>query len=304
MMKYVVTGGAGFIGSNLVDRLVSQNHEVHVIDNFISGQKQNCNKSAIYHKYDISDTKNNKIFIKIMKGASIVFHTAALARVQLSILEPIKYETNNTLGTINILKAAVEAKVKRLVYSASSSAYGDSSNLPLNENQQSKPLSPYAAQKYYGEIYCQMFTEMFDIETVCLRYFNVFGENQNLGGPYATVVGIFLNQLEEGKPMTIFGDGKNKRDYTYVGDVIDANMLASESPNVGNGEIINIGTGTNISVNELAELIGEKKVYLKAIREPKETLADITKAKSLLNWTPKVRLQDWIHDYKKTKKLK
>ena len=146
-----------------------------------------------------------------------------------------------------------------MVYSASSSAYGDSSNLPLNENQQSKPLSPYAAQKYYGEIYCQMFTEMFDIETVCLRYFNVFGENQNLGGPYATVVGIFLNQLEEGKPMTIFGDGKNKRDYTYVGDVIDANILASESPNVGNGEIINIGTGTNISVNELAELIGEKK---------------------------------------------
>ncbi len=297
-MKLVVTGGAGFIGSNLVDQLILNGNEVHVIDNFSTGKKENCNNKAVYHTLDISDSRNIKILKNILKEVDTVFHCAALARVQPSIIDPLKYELNNTIGLMNVLKTSVDMKVRRFIYSASSSAYGPSDKLPSKESEPVNPISPYASQKYYGELCCKMFSSVYNIETVSLRYFNVFGERQNLGGAYATVVGIFINQIIEGKPLTINGDGNQRRDFTYVGDVVNANILASTSFNVGKGETINIGTGKNTSINDLADMIGGKKKYLNPVSEPFANLADIKKAKKLLDWEPKVTLESWIKKYK------
>jgi len=300
-MKYVVTGGAGFIGSNLVDKLVSQSHEVHVIDNFTSGKKENCNENARYHDIDIANVANLNIIKKVLDKCDTVFHCAALARVQPSILNPIKYEINNTLGIMNMLKCSVDMNVRRFVYSASSSAYGSTKKLPSKELDKPNPISPYANQKYYGELCCKMFSKVYNIETVSLRYFNVYGERQNLGGAYATVVGIFLNQLKNKNPLTINGDGNQRRDFTYVGDVVSANILASKSKNIGKGEVINIGNGENISINELAKNIGGEVVFNKPLNEPFANLADITKAKKLLDWEPTTDLISWIKNYKKQK---
>ena len=293
-MKMLVTGGAGFIGSNLVDQLILDGNEVHVIDNFSSGKKENCNDKAIYHKLDISSVDNFDALKKIFEDVDTIFHCAALARVQPSIVDPLKYEVNNTLGLMNVLKAATDAKARRLVYSASSSAYGSTNTLPSKESDPVNPISPYANQKYYGELCCKMFTGVYGLETVSLRYFNVYGERQNLGGAYATVVGIFINQILEGKSLTINGDGTQRRDFTYVKDVVNANILASNSSNVGNGEVINIGSGENISINDLAEMLSKNKKYMKPVNEPFANLADIRKAKELLNWEPKISIHDWI----------
>ena len=297
-MKMLVTGGAGFIGSNLVDQLILDGNEVHVIDNFSSGKKENCNDKAIYHKLDISNVDSIDMLKKIFEHVDTIFHCAALARVQPSIIDPLKYEVNNTLGLMNVLKAAADVKVRRLVYSASSSAYGPTDNLPSKESDPINPISPYANQKYYGELCCRMFSDVYGIETVSLRYFNVYGERQNLGGAYATVVGIFINQILEGNPLTINGDGCQRRDFTYVKDVVNANILASSSLKVGDGEVINIGSGKNISINDLADMISKNKIYRKPANEPFANLADIRKAKQLLNWEPTVDLGSWIKEYK------
>ena len=293
-MKMLVTGGAGFIGSNLVDQLILEANEVHVVDNFISGKKENCNNKAFYHKLDISDADNINTLKKIFEDVDTIFHCAALARVQPSIIDPLKYEINNTLGLMNVLKVAADVKVRRLVYSASSSAYGPTDNLPSKESDPINPISPYANQKYYGELCCRMFSDVYGIETVSLRYFNVYGERQNLGGAYATVVGIFINQILRGNPLTINGDGTQRRDFTYVKDVVNANILASSSKKVGSGEVINIGSGKNISINELADMFGTEKKYMKPVNEPFANLADISKAKELLKWEPTITLKDWI----------
>ena len=297
-MKYVVTGGAGFIGSNLVDSLISKNNDVHIIDNFLSGKIQNCHPSAILHELDIADEKNLNAIRDIFVNAKAIFHCAAAARVQPSIQNPIQYEKNNTIGVVNSLKAAVDSKVKRFIYSASSSAYGPTEKLPSIETDPVNPISPYAAQKYYGEVVCNMFSKVYGLETVSLRYFNVYGEKQNLGGAYATVVGIFLDQLQNDKPLTINGDGNQRRDFTYVGDVVKANILASRSKKVGKGEVINIGSGTNISINEVANMIGDKFKFKKALKEPFANLASIEKAKKLLDWEPKMDLNSWLKKYK------
>jgi UDP-glucose 4-epimerase len=297
-MKYVVTGGAGFIGSNLVDKLIEEKNEVIVIDNFSTGKKENCNPNVEYLDLDISKTENNNLIKEALLGCDSVFHCAALARVQPSIKDPIKYEINNTIGIVNMLKSAVDSKVKRFIYSASSSVYGPTENFPSSENHLPNPISPYANQKYYGELCCRMFTKVYGLETVSLRYFNVYGERQNLGGAYATVVGIFLKQKLDNVPFTVNGDGNQRRDFTYVGDVVNANILASYSSNVGKGEAINIGAGKNYSINELAEMIGGRKEHLKPVNEPFQNLADITKAKKVLNWEPKMEINDWIKRYK------
>ncbi len=297
-MKYIVTGGAGFIGSNLVDELIEHKNEFHVIDNFSSGKRENCNPKALYHNYDISDTNQCKNFVKIMQDTDTVFHCAALARVQPSIKDPIKYEVNNTIGTMNMLKSASDSKVRRFIYSASSSAYGPTDNLPSSEGNLANPISPYASQKYYGEICCKMFFKVYNLETVSLRYFNIYGERQNLGGAYATVIGVFIKQCLDGVPMTINGDGNQRRDFIYVGDVVRANILAAKSNKVGKGEVINIGTGNNISINKVAQLIGNDITYREPVDEPLANLADTTKAKKLLDWEPLVQLEDWIIRYK------
>jgi len=301
-MKVLVTGGTGFIGSNLVNKLVELDYQVEVIDNNLSDAGK-INKKANYHQYDLSDVNNLNQVSRILNSVDSVFHLAAKARVQPSIDDPVGYELNNTLSTVNILKACVDSDVRRFVYSSSSSVYGDNDNMPLKENFKPNPLSPYGAQKYYGEILCNTFAEVYDIETVSLRYFNVYGEGQNIGGAYSLVIGIFFDQMLSGKPLTIRGDGTQKRDFTYVGDVVNANILASESHMVGSGEVLNIGNGDNRTINQIASLFDVKKEYIEPVLEPKETLADIKLAKDLLNWEPTTSVDSWIKqqiiDYEK-----
>lgn len=298
-MKYIVTGGAGFIGSNLVDLLIKEGHDVHVIDNFSSGKKENCNDQAKYFELDISDHSNFEDLKNILIGSNGVFHLAALPRVQESIDNPLQFEKNNTLSTINILKACVDTNVKRLVYSASSSAYGNTDKLPSQEEDPVDPISPYAMQKYYGEIACRMFANVYGLETVSLRYFNVYGERQSLEGAYALVMCVFARQRLNKEPLTIRGDGEQRRDFTHVMDIAKANLMAMCSEKVGNGEVINIGNSDNRSVNQIAEMIGGPTVNIDPVVEPRETLADNSKAKSLLGWSPSIIIEDWVPKYKK-----
>ena len=298
-MKYIVTGGAGFIGSNLVDLLIDEGHKIDVIDNFSSGKKENCNEKARYHNIDISDQTNFDELKKILAKSDGVFHLAALPRVQESIDNPLHFEKNNTLSTINILKACADMNVKRLVYSASSSAYGNAINLPSKEEDTIDPISPYAMQKYYGEVACRMFANVYGIETVSLRYFNVYGERQSLEGAYALVMCVFARQRLNNEPMTIRGDGEQRRDFTHVKDIAKANLLAMSSEKVGAGEVINIGNSDNRSVNQIAAMIGGPTVTVDPVVEPRETLADNSKAKNLLGWSPSIIIEEWVPKYKK-----
>tara|TARA_B100001057_G_scaffold102731_1_gene100012 strand:+ start:984 stop:1892 length:909 start_codon:yes stop_codon:yes gene_type:complete len=299
-MKMVVTGGAGFIGSNLVELLINSNYDVHVIDNFSTGDKKNCIEKAIYHNLDLSKSSNFNEIKKICENVDTIFHMSCIARVQPSIERPIEYEQNNTIGTMNILKAAVDMQARRVVYSSSSSIYGNQTKLPLREDLVADPLSPYGAQKLYGEILCQTFSKVYNIETVSLRYFNVYGERQNIHGAYPLVIGIFLNQYLNNIPLTIRGDGNQKRDFTYVGDVVRANLSASQYANIKPGEIFNIGNGDNRSINQIASYFGCKIQYVEKVFEPFETLADNTKARNKLNWHPTIKVEDWIRDTLKT----
>jgi UDP-glucose 4-epimerase len=234
-----------------------------------------------------------------MNGVEVVFHLAAKARVQPSIEDPALYNHVNVQGIVNMLKLSVDCGVKRFIFSSSSSVYGMTEKLPSVEGDSKNPLSPYAAQKLIGEIYCKMFYEVYGLETVSLRYFNVYGERQPLEGAYALVMGIFAQQILDGEPMTINGDGEQRRDFTYVGDVVRANILTAWSQNVGKGEVINIGNGDNRSVNQLADLIGGDRIYRDPVVEPRETLADNSLAKELLLWEPLIMLEDWMDGYKK-----
>jgi len=305
-MKYTVTGGAGFIGSNLVDELIERGHEVIVIDNLVSGKEEDINPKAKFILADINGCRlgthllsscTDRV-IEAIKGSDSIFHLAALARVQPSIDNPVKFHDTNVNGTLNVLMLARELGIKRVIYSASSSAYGNATIFPTPETHPTDPMSPYGLQKLIGEQYCKVFSRCYDLETVCLRYFNVFGERQSLSGAYRLVMGIFAQQRLEGKPMTIVGDGEQRRDFTYVGDAVRANILASKSNKVGSGDIINIGNGDNRSVNQLADLIGGPRVNIEARLEPSQTLADNRKAKELLGWEPSVSLEDWVPQYK------
>jgi len=301
MMKCLVTGGAGFIGSNLVDGLIRDDHEVLIFDDLSTGLMENINPAANFIDVDISDSSQltERYLKEKMNRVEVVFHLAAKARVQPSIEDPALYNHVNVQGIVNMLKLSVDCGVKRFVFSSSSSVYGMTDKLPSVEDDPKNPLSPYAAQKLIGEIYCKMFYEVYGLETVSLRYFNVYGERQPLEGAYALVMGIFAQQILDGEPMTINGDGEQRRDFTYVGDVVKANILAALSQNVGNGEVINIGNGDNRSVNQLADLIGRERVYRDSVVEPRETLADNSLAKELLLWEPLVVLEDWMAGYKK-----
>jgi len=293
MKKIVVVGGAGFIGSNLVEALVERGDDVHVIDNLCGGKKENVHPKASFYEVDI---RNYSDIEDIIKGADTVFHLAALPRVQYSIEHPIETNEVNVGGTLNVLVAANKGEVRRLVYSASSAAYGDQEVLPLKENMEANPLSPYGLQKYIGEKYCKIFNDIYGLSAVSLRYFNAYGKNQDPEGPYSLVIGRFLKLKEEGENLTIFGDGEQTRDFVNVRDIVRANILAMESEKEVGGEVINIGGGKNCSIKKLAELIGGEIEYLPARIEPKNTLADITKAKELLDWQPTVSLEEGIKE--------
>lgn len=296
-MKYLVTGGAGFVGSNLVDALLAGGHEVSILDNLSTGSRENLNPCAKFHEVDISDFESIK---PLFAGVDGVFHVAALPRIPRSIEAPQETHQANVVGTLNVLVAARDAKVKRVVYSASSSAYGNQPKLPVTEDLPPQPLNPYALQKLTGEYYAKLFYDLYGLETVSLRYFNVYGPRMSLGGAYATVVGVFLEQKKEGKPLTITGDGEQTRDYTHVRDVVRANILAMQSADAGHGEIINIGAGDDKSVNEVAKMIGGNLAYIPA--RPGEILrnrADISLAGKLLGWKPQVEFSSGVEELKK-----
>lgn len=294
--KVVVTGGAGFIGSNLVNALVLEDFDVHVIDNLRAGKKESVNESATLHIADVTDFSAIK---DIFKGARNVFHLAAIPRVPYSIEQPRETNETNVVGTLNVLVASKEANVKKVIYSASSSAYGDQDIMPLNESMKANPKSPYGLQKYIGELYCKTWSSIYGLGTVSLRYFNVYGPGQSDEGAYALVIARFLKQKREGKPLTITGNGEQTRDFTHVRDVVRANILAMESDKVGRGEVINIGAGNNHSVNKIAALIGGPIQYVEARLEPKHTLADNSLARELLGWIPKENFEEAIEELKK-----
>ena len=298
MKKAIVTGGAGFIGSNLVDKLIEQGVEVTILDNLSTGKEENINPKAEFINCDISTASEIDMLFYI-NGADIVFHLAALARVQPSIEDPITFNKVNINGTLNVLLASHKAGVKRVVYSASSSAYGDATKFPTPEEHSTNPLSPYGLQKYVGEQYCKMFSEVYGLDTVSLRYFNVYGERMNLEGAYCLVLGIFAQKMLEGKPLTINNDGEQRRDFTYVGDVVDANILAATHQKDLKGDVFNIGNGKEFTVNEIADMLGGEKQYGNKVMEPFRTLADNSKANLILDWIPKGNLPTWVKKYKK-----
>jgi len=294
MAKCLVTGGAGFIGSNLVDALIEKGHEVSVIDNLSTGKRENLNPRA---KFFEEDLRNFERIRPIFDGVDFVFHEAALPRIPLSIQKPRESNDINIGGTLNALIASKEAGVKKFIYAASSSATGGNAALPMREDAPCRPLNPYALQKYVGELYCKIFSDIYGLKTVSLRYFNVYGPRQPREGAYAPVIGIFLTQKKEGKPITITGDGGQTRDFTHVFDVARANILAMESEKTGSGEVINIGAGNNHSINEIAKMIGGNIEYAPLPKgEMRDTLADIAKAKELLGWQPKMKLEDGVRD--------
>lgn len=284
--KVVVTGGAGFIGMHLVRALTEAGYNVAVVD-----LKQGT---------DILKPEDLK---EAMTGATYVFHLAALPRVQYSIEHPEETNETNVTGTLNVLVAARDAGVTKVIYSASSSAYGDATAMPLVESMPANPISPYALQKYTGELYCKLFSEVYGLPTVALRYFNVYGPGADPNGAYALVIAKFIQQREEGKAITITGDGTQTRDFTHVRDIVRANMLAATSAQVGKGEVINIGGGRNASVNRIAELIGGPVEHIAPRLEPHDTLADISLAKKLLGWEPRVTLEDGVAELKKLHNL-
>ena len=295
MSKYLVTGGAGFIGSNLTDKLIEEGHEVVIFDNLSTGKEEYLNPKATFKKGDLSI--RDWRLPDALEGVEGVFHCAALARVQPSIKDPILYNLHNINGTLNLLKAASDAGVKRVVYSASSSAYGANPS-PQVETMFPDPMSPYAVQKYVGELYCNQFSTFYDLETVCLRYFNVYGYRQTTEGAYASVIGIFINQYQNNEPLTLVPTGQQRRDYTWVDDIVRGNILAMQSDKVGNAEIINIGNGDNQSVQEIADAISDNQTFIEERIEPQSTLADNTKAKELLGWAPRGDVIAWINNNK------
>jgi len=301
MQRAIVTGGAGFIGSNLVDKLIEQGVEVIVLDDLSTGKKENINPKAEFINCDISTTSHTDLTFYV-NGVDVIFHLAALARVQPSIEKPIPYHNVNVTGTHNLLTAAKAMRVKRFVFSSSSSVYGNA-KVPTSEEHPLNPISPYALHKLIGEQYCKLFSTLYDIDTVSLRYFNVYGDRMSLEGAYRLAIPIFAQQMLEGKPLTINNDGEQRRDFTYIGDVVEANILTATHPEKMNGEVFNIGNGDNYSVNELADMFGGEKQYGNKVIEPFETLADNSKARLDLNWEPTGDLPTWIQKYKQKLKI-
>ena len=294
-MISLVTGGAGFIGSNLVDYLLSKGHEVVCVDNESAecNDKFYWNPNAINVKADVTDYKAMK---NVFTGVDYVFHFAAESRLQPAIKNPIEAVYKNCVGTTTVLQCAREAGVKRLVYSSTSSGYGNNPS-PNIETQPDDCLNPYSASKVAAEKFCKMYSDLYGLETVVLRYFNVFGERSPTRGQYAPVIGIFQRQKDAGEPLTIVGDGTQRRDFIYVGDVARANELAALMPGVKDhlGEVFNVGSGVNYSVQEIADAISDNQTYIpKRDGEMETTWSNIDKVNRVIGWKPEVDVLEWI----------
>jgi UDP-glucose 4-epimerase len=291
-MNIIVTGGAGFIGSNLVDKLIELNHKVTVIDN----ESATSNDQFFYNekaKYINEDVSEYGFIRRFFDDVDYVFHLAAESRIQPTIDNPLLAVKTNTLGTATILQCAREAKVKKVIYSSTSSAYGRNEP-PLKESMKEDCLNPYSVSKVSGEKLCHMYTELFELPTVVFRYFNIYGPREPSKGPYAPVVRLFLRQYQAGESLTIVGDGLQRRDFTHVSDAVNANILAMQSDKTG---LFNIGTGKNHSVLELAKMISNNVKFIPPrLGEARETLADNTKVCNELGWYPKIKLEDYIQE--------
>jgi UDP-N-acetylglucosamine/UDP-N-acetyl-alpha-D-glucosaminouronate 4-epimerase len=301
MAVYVVTGGGGFIGSHIVENLVRQrNTVVKVIDDFSTGKRENVEafkNDVEIIEADIAETKN---LAQFLKGADYVIHQAAIPSVPKSILDPLKSHNANVNGTLNLLLACRDAGVKRVVYASSSSLYGDSPTLPKREGMMPNPLSPYGAQKLFAEMYCEVFTKAYGLETVSLRYFNVFGPRQDSTSQYSGVLALFIPAVLQGRRPTIYGDGLQSRDFTYVQNVVEANLLACKVPGVG-GQVFNVACGDRITVNSMLHQINKivgvdiSPVYAEPRSgDIKHSQADITRAREHLGYEPKVSFEEGL----------
>lgn len=297
MKKAVVTGGAGFIGAHLTQGLLDAGYSVAVIDNLANGRQGDVPSGATFHKIDILDTE---AVIPIVAGADVVFHLAALPRVTFSIDYPLESHQANIDGTMSVLMACRAGKVKRVVYTGSSSTYGDQERLPFVEDMRPNPLSLYAFQKYAGEEMMRLFSKNYGLSTVTLRLFSVYGPGMRPDGGYALALPKFLACRKAGLPLPITGDGTQTRDFTHVRDVTRAFLLAAENTNVGAGEMMNIAAGRNVSVNALADLIGGEKEYIPMrAADAKDTYGDNRRAKQLIGWEPQISLEEGVAELKK-----
>ena len=296
MSKCLVTGGSGFIGSHIVDRLCqNENNEVVVIDNesAVSNEKFYNNPLAEYHSFDIRDMDACR---SLFEGVDTVFHLAAHSRIQIAMERPLECLETNYLGTYNMLECARQAGVRRFVNSSTSSSYGLLNQPPLQEDMKTDCLNPYSASKVGAETLCQMYHRLHGLRTITLRYFNVYGPRQPLKGMYAPVIGLFEEQKKRGEPLTIVGDGEQRRDFTHVSDVVNANICAMMTNY--SGITVNIGSGKNYSVNEVAAFISDDTIKIpERPGEARETLADNSRAQKLLSWTPQTSLEEYFDPY-------
>ena len=298
-MKALVTGAAGFIGSNLVDELINRGYEVIAIDNESaeSNEEFYWNDKSYNYKYDICDYEKTR---PLYEGVDYVFHLAAESRIQPAILNPIEAVTKNCVGTCTVLQCSREAEVEKVIYSSTSSGYGFNEP-PNHENQPDDCLNPYSVSKIAGEKLCKMYNDLFKLKTIIFRYFNVYGERSPVLGQYAPVIGIFLRQRNGGESLTIVGDGEQRRDFIHVSDIVQANILAAitEIDDEFYGELYNVGNGINYSINEIASWISDNQVNIPSRNgEARTTLANNDKLKTIFGWSPQVTLKDWIDGQK------
>jgi UDP-glucose 4-epimerase len=293
-MKSIVTGGCGFIGSHIVDRLVELNHEVVVIDSQASSTRDEFffNKDATYHKLNL---ENYQEIEPLFENVDNVFHLASEISIPFCIENPRETMQNNVISTLNVLEAARTHNIKKFIFSSTSAIYGNSLWIPNYETNTIDCLNTYAISKYSGEQLCKMYYELYGLQTIAFRYFNVYGERQPIKGSYAPVLGIFLRQRENNQSLTIIGDGYQTRDFVHVSDVVEANILATQKELFKYGEVFNVGTGVGTSIENIANLISIHQIHLPD--RPGEVIhsrANIDKIKEKLNWAPKVNVLDWI----------
>ena len=300
MGKFLVTGGAGFIGSHIVERLVQGGAQVRVVDNLSTGRIERLGHLLSAIELVEGDLANQATANEVVDGMDFVVHQAAIPSVQRSLSDPIATNRSNVVGTLNLLESCRRAGVRRFVYAASSSAYGNTEVLPKREDMVPNPMSPYALQKYVGERYCKLYYELYGLETISLRYFNVFGPGQDPSSEYSAVIPKFINCLLNNQPITIYGDGEQSRDFTFVENVVEANMLALNAAAAG-GEMCNVGCGERISLNRLVVLleneIGRKARVIRVeprLGDVRHSLADVDRARAIFNYQPKIGVEEGL----------